>query len=149
MNWCFAYARDVPRHLALLACGALSLSLVACSSTAPRASQSSGATEGCHGDVPRVELAISDTQPIPVVHIPQGGCVEVTVPTSPFRDSRTEAPRVTPPVRLRMLSELFNRDGTRTVYYAAERSGTATISSTVKVRSSAAIPAWVGIVLIT
>jgi hypothetical protein len=70
-------------------------------------------------------------------------------PKSPFDGVRTEAPRVTPPGRLQLVSDALNQDGTRTAYYSAHASGTATISSTVMIQSDLAVPEWVGVVIVT
>ena len=145
------YAFYVIRRLLLLACGAFGLGLgfTACTSTPNQGTESTVAAPGCHGSSPIVHLALSNQQPIPIVHLPRGGCVEVKVPKSSFDGVRTEAPRVTPPGRLQLVSDALNQDGTRTAYYSAHASGTATISSTVMIQSDLAVPEWVGVVIVT
>ena len=145
------YAFYVIRRLLLLACGAFGLGLgfTACTSTPNQGTESTVAAPGCHGSSPAVHLALSNQQPIPIVHLPRGGCVEVTVPKSPFDGVRTEAPRVTPSGRLQLVSDALNQDGTRTAYYSAHASATATISSTVMIQSDLAVPEWVGVVIVT
>jgi hypothetical protein len=95
-----------------------------------------------------VRLALTNTQPVPVVRTLPGGCVAVSVPRSPFPGSATEVPAVLPADRLRLVSDVVLADGTRTAYFTAIRTGTATVSSTVRVRARAPVPEWSGLVIV-
>jgi hypothetical protein len=132
--------------LALVACAALGPVLVACSS-GPSATPAS-ARPGCHTEAATARLALSNTQPVPVVRTLPGGCVAVSVPRSPFRGSATELPVVLPADRLRLVSDVVLSDGTRTAFFTAIRTGTATVSSTVRIRTAAAVPEWSGLVIV-
>ena len=110
------------RAAALVACAALALLLMACSS-GPSASPS--VRPGCHTRAATVHLALTNTQPVPVVRTLPGGCVAVSVPRSPFRGSATEVPVVLPGDRLRLVSDVVLADGSRTAYFTAIRTGTA------------------------
>ena len=134
------------RAVALGACGALVPVLTACSS-GPSASSLS-VQPGCHTRAATVHLALTNTQPVPVVRTLPGGCVAVSVPRSPFRGSATEVPMVLPADRLRLVSNMVLADGTRIAYFTAIRTGTATVSSTVRIRSQAAVPEWSGLVVV-
>ncbi len=96
-----------------------------------------------------VHLVLSDSVPVPVVRIPLGGCVAVSVPRSPFRRAPTGPTGVAPGGRLGLVSDSLLANGTRVAYYTALRGGTATISSTVTVRTDRAVPSWSGVVVIT
>jgi hypothetical protein len=72
--------------------------------------------------------------------------VAVSVPRSPFPTAGTTPTGVTPTGSLALVSDTLHPNGTRTAYYRATGSGTATISSTVDVRTRASVPRWAGIV---
>ena len=134
------------RVLALVACAGLGPALAACSS-GPSASSVS-VQPGCHTRAATVHLALTNTQPVPVVRTLPGGCVAVIVPRSPFRGSATEVPSVLPADRLRLVSDVVRADGTRTAYFVAVRTGTATVASTVSIRTAVAVPEWSGLVIV-
>jgi hypothetical protein len=96
--------------------------------------------------VSTVALHLSDTQPVPVVRVAPGGCVAVSVPRSPFRGHPSERPTVVPSDLLRRVSDSAQPDGARTDYFVAQRPGTATVTSTVAIRTAVEVPAWSGIV---
>jgi hypothetical protein len=137
---------DRARALALVACAALAPVLMACSS-APSVTSTS-ARPGCHTRAATVHLALTNTPPVPVVRTLPGGCVAVSVPRSPFRGSATEVPAALPGDRLRLVADVVLADGTRTAYFTAIRTGTATVSSTVRIRTAAAVPEWSGLVIV-
>jgi hypothetical protein len=95
-----------------------------------------------------VGVHLSAKEPVPVVHIPVGGCVTVTVPPSPFRRSSSTPPMVRPDGRLKPLADRLLDNGTRVATYTAVRPGTATISSTVLVFSARPVPEWSAVVLV-
>jgi hypothetical protein len=134
------------RAAALAACVAL-IPIVASCSSGPSASRPS-VRPGCHTRAATVHLALTNTQPVPVVRTLPGGCVAVSVPRSPFRGSATEVPVVLPADRLRLVSDVVLADGTRTAYFTAIRTGTATVSSTVRIRTQLAVPEWSGLVIV-
>jgi hypothetical protein len=136
----------VIRRAALLACGTVGLMLAGCSSNPSRSSPPTTAVPGCHTHASTVHLVLTDTQPIPVVRTAPGGCVAVTVPRSPFKGTSTESPKVRPTGSLRLVSDTLHADGTRTVYFTAGQTGTATVTSTVAVKTRVAVPEWGGIV---
>ena len=136
------------RRAALLACGTLGLALLGCSSS-PNQNQSASSTTavpGCHTHASTVHLVLSDTQPVPVVRTAPGGCVAVTVPRSPFKATTSESPKVRPTGSLRLVSDTLHADGTRTVYFTAGQTGTATVTSTVAIETRVAVPEWGGVV---
>jgi hypothetical protein len=134
------------RVLALVACVALGPVLMACSSGPGGSSPT--VRPGCHTEAATMHLALTNTQPVPVVRTVPGGCVAVSVPRSPFRGSPTEVPVVFPRNRLRLVSDVVLSDGTRTAYFTAIRTGTATVSSTVRIHTQVAVPEWVGLVIV-
>jgi len=103
---------------------------------------------GCPTAAATVHLALSDAQPVPVVRTVPGGCVAVQVPRSPFAGHATEVPTVTPDGRLHLVSDTVSAGGSRTAYYRALRTGTATVSSTVTVQTNVFVPRWSGLVVI-
>ena len=133
------------RALALVACVGLGPALMACSS-APSAS--TPVQPGCHTTAATVHLALSDQVPVPVVRIAPGGCVAVAVPRSPFPQTPTEPLRVAPGGRLRLVSDSLLANGTRAAYYTALGPGTATLTTSVAVRTARAVPEWSGLVVI-
>jgi hypothetical protein len=135
-----------PRPLAIV--GAVALGLAACSSSPSHPVAVRSARPGCPTGSTRVEVVLSDRLPVPVVHIPSGGCVEATVPRSPFPRATTEPPRVVPAGLLRLVSDSLKPDGTRSVVYLSGPSGSATISSTVSITTGVAIPEWSAVVLV-
>jgi hypothetical protein len=136
------------RRWALVVGAALSVGLAACSSSSTSGVPSTVAATGCHTRGAAVGLALSDRQPIPVVRTVPGGCVAVSVPRSPFQGFATEVPRVSPGGRLHLVSETVLASGVRTAYYRVVRTGTVTVSSTVKIHTDVAVPEWSGLVLI-
>ena len=137
------YDAGVIRRAAIVVCAVLGLGSAACSS--PPAAV---ASPGCHTSGPRVEVHLSSQTPVPVVRIPPGGCVEVTVPRSPFRNTRTEPPTVDPSGHLQLDSDTLHPDGTRSAFYTATTAGTATIFSTVDIHTGLEIPQWSAVVVI-
>lgn len=127
---------------------ALALGLTACSSPSTSSAPTTVAPPGCHTGAATVRLVLTDGQPIPVVRVLPGACIAVSVPRSPFRRAVTEAPMVNPSSRLHLVSDSVLPDGTRHVYYTARRTGAATVSSTVRIRTSASVPQWNGVVVV-
>jgi len=74
--------------------------------------------------------------------------VAVTVPRSPFPHTPTEALRVGPEGRLRLVSDSLLANGTRAAYYFALRTGAVTVSTTVRIRTAVAVPEWSGLVIV-
>lgn len=126
--------------------GAVGLSLMGCSSSPP--APSAVAPSGCHGRPAVAHLVLSSQSPVPVVRAVPGTCIEVSVPRSRFPGKAAEPPRVTPAGRLRLESDTVFRNGSRTVYYSAVHTGTATISSTVDIQTSLEVPEWSGLVVV-
>ncbi len=135
------------RIWAVTACSALGLSLAACSSST-RGASSTVAPAGCEGTRATAHLVLTGESPVPVVRAVPGTCIEVSVPGSPFPGRTTEPPDVTPPGRMRLVSDTVLRNGGRTAYYSAVHTGTATISSTVNIRTNAEVPEWSGLVVV-
>jgi hypothetical protein len=135
------------RRWALVACAALGLTLVACSSSTSGV-PSAVTTTGCHGTRATAHLVLSSQSPIPVVRAVPGTCIEVSVPRSRFPGKDTEPPRVIPPGRLDLVSDTVFGNGSRTVYYSAVHAGTATISSTVDIQTNLEVPEWSGLVVV-
>jgi len=135
------------RPWALLSCSVLGLTLVACSSS-PAGVPSAVAASGCHGRPATAHLVLSSQSPVPVVRAVPGTCIEVSVPKSKFAGKDTEPPRVAPPGRLALVSDTVVGDGGRTAYYSAVHPGTATISSTVDIRTDLEVPEWSGLVVV-
>ncbi len=125
---------------------AAGLTLVACGSS-PNAPPAVAAA-GCPGRPATAHLVLSSQSPVPVVRAVPGTCIEVSVPRSRFPGKADEPPRVTPPDRLRLVSDTVFPNGSRTAYYSAVRAGTATIASTVDVRTNLAVPEWSGLVVV-
>ncbi len=138
------------RRWAPVVCAALALApgLTACSSSSTSSASSTAAPPGCHTGAATVHLVLTDGQPIPVVRVLAGGCIGVSVPRSPFRRAVTEAPTVNPPSRLLLVSDSVLPNGTRRVYYTAGRTGAATVSSTVRIRTDGSVPQWNGVVVV-
>jgi hypothetical protein len=134
------------RRAALLVCGTLGLTLLGCSSSPNQGASPTPAVPGCHTHASTVHLVLSDTQPVPVVRTAPGGCVAVTVPRSPFKATTSESPKVRPTGSLRLVSDTLHADGTRTVYFTAGQTGTATVTSTVAIETKVAVPEWGGVV---
>jgi len=132
-----------------MVCGAalLGAGLTACSSS-NSGTATTATTAGCHTRAATVRLTLSDAQPVPVVRTVPGGCVAVSVPRSPFTGSATEPPRVTPDGRLHLVSDTVQAGGVRVAYYRALRTGTVTVSSTVRIDTNLAVPEWSGLVVI-
>jgi hypothetical protein len=126
----------------------LAVGLTACSSSPGSDAPAPVVTPGCHTAAATVHLALSDTQPVPVVRTVPDGCVAVRVPRSPFAGHVTEVPTVTPDGRLHLVSDTVSAGGVRTAYYRALRTGTVTVSSTVTVQTNLAVPEWSGLVVI-
>lgn len=124
------------------------LGSMACSSTLASTSSSTVAPPGCHTGEATVRLVLSDTAPVPLVRAVAGDCVAVTVPRSPFKGTTTQPLIAAPPGRLRLVSDSVLANGTRSAYYTAVRTGTATITSTVRIRTNGSVPRWNGIVVI-
>ena len=131
----------------MVVCSAVGLTLVACSSSPPTV-PSAVAPSGCHGRRATTHLVLSSRSPVPVVRAVPGTCIEVSVPRSPFPGKDAEPPRVTPPGRLHLVSDTVVRNGSRTVYYSAVHTGTATISTTVDIQTDRAVPEWSGLVVV-
>jgi hypothetical protein len=136
----------VIRRAALLVCGTLGLTLLGCSSSPSRSAPPTTAVPGCHTHASTVHLVLTDTQPVPAVRTAPGGCVAVTVPRSPFKATSSESPNVRPAGSLRLVSDTLHADGTRTAYFTAGQTGTATVTSTVAIKTGVAVPEWGGIV---
>ena len=134
------------RVLAVVACVTLGPVLPACSS-GPGAS-STTVRPGCPTAVGTVHLALSDRVPVPVVRIPPGDCVAVTVPRSPFPHTPTEPIGAVPADRLRLVSDSLLANGTRAAYFLALTTGAVTVSSTVSVQTDRAVPEWSGLVIV-
>jgi hypothetical protein len=96
-----------------------------------------------------VSVVLSDRQPVPVVRLPPGECVEVTVPRSPFRHTQPETPKVVPAGRLGQIADSLRPNGSRRVVYLTRAPGAATLSSTVGIHTRDAIPVWSAVVLVT
>ncbi len=126
----------------------LGAGLSACSSSGSQ-SPPSTAAPGCGNGRLTVHLDMTDQQPVPVVRTPLGSCVAVSLFASPFRGTRTEPLKETPPDRLRLVSDTLQANGTRVAYYVATRPGAVTISSTVKIRTDQPVPEWSGVVIVT
>ena len=137
----------VRRRWALVACSALGILLVACTSSTSSIPPAA-APAGCHGTKATTHLVLSSQTPIPVVRAVPGTCIEVSVPRSRFPGKSTEPPHVTPQGRLRLVSDTLLPDGGRTAYYSAVHPGTATISSTVNIQTNLEVPEWSGLVLV-
>jgi hypothetical protein len=93
-------------------------------------------------------VVLSDRSPVPVVRIPTGGCVAVTVPPSPFRHTPTGPTRAVPTGRLDLVSDSLLPGGTRVAYYTALRPGTVTVTVTVPLRTDRLVPEWSALVIV-
>jgi hypothetical protein len=134
------------RRVALVACAALTVALLGCSSGPARRATTTTAVPGCHTHSSIVHLLLSDAQPVPVVRVAPGECLAVSVPRPPFRGHASESPTLTPAGLLVRVSDSTLPDGARIDYFAVVASGTVRITSTVSVRTTVAVPEWVGIV---
>jgi len=137
------------RLVAAGACLVLTVVGAACSSGSGSASTGTTvAPPGCHTGAATVHVVLSDQTPVPVVRIPTGGCVAVTVPRSPFRHTPTGPTRVVPAGRLVPVSDSLLPGGTRVAYYTAARPGTATVTATVPLHTDQLVPQWSALVII-
>jgi hypothetical protein len=135
------------RRVAAGACALLALVGAACAS-GPASTATTVAPPGCHTGAATVHVVLSDRSPVPVVRIPTGGCVAVTVPRSPFRHTPTGPTRTTPAGRLVPVSDSLLPNGTRVAYYTAARRGTATVVATVPLTTDQLVPQWSALVII-